>query len=397
MPTTRSSSHSSRNATVEAKRNYTAFYVLIAALLFGISLNRMNKAIMSRCRDFDIPTQTGKTFVVTGASSGLGLETSRVLAEKGGKVIMAVRSLKKCGEAREAAKISTLDTHCRLLELGSQESVRTFASDVVSEFGPVDSLVNNAGLMNVEPYQLTEDNVEMTMGVNHVGHFLLTQLLLPHMKPEGRIVWHSSVASYFTLDVHALLARYPSLANTFIGTYFKGYSGWKVYGDSKLANAQTAWELTKRLQSSENATMQSLRSYVVHPGYTSTHLQEAAHMVGYQIGNAIVGMNVRDGVQTQLLAAAGQLSPLFSKAGKVGNMLSPVAYMWGYPSVKDAGLYDEVLGYHLWEETLSQVGIDSTDDVLPASDLRKGLISRAVQKERGGHVRTLFQHFEEEV
>ena len=120
-------------------------------------------------------------------------------------------------------------------------------------------------------------------------------------------------------------------------------------------------------------------------------------MVGYQIGNAIVGMNVRDGAQTQLLAAAGQLSPLFSKAGKVGNMLSPVAYMWGYPSVKDTGLYDEVLGDHLWEETLSQVGIDSTDDVLPASDLREGLISRAVQKERGGHVRTLFQRFEEKV
>ena len=113
-------------------------------------------------------------------------------------------------------------------------------------------------------------------------------------------------------------------------------------------------------------------------------------MYGYELGNSVVGMSVHDGAQTQLLAAAGSISPLYSQADDLGAMLSPVAYIWGYASVKFTKLYDEVLGYHLWEETLSLVDIDIDDDALPVSDTRRGLMERSSD---GKHIRSLFQKF----
>lgn len=368
--------------------------VLITAFTMNYCTNTMRDALMTKCRSFDVPIQKGKVFVVTGASSGLGLETARVLAEKGGKVIMGCRSMSKCAEAKAAVNLKDSDAHCEPLEMSSLDSVRKFAESVISKHGRIDVLINNAGLMNVEPYQLTEEGVEMTMGVNHLAHFLLTQLLLPHMKENGRVVTHSSVAAYITTDVEAIVRMVPLLDSVgFLRRLVRGYSGWKIYGDSKLANAQMSWELSKRLSNSINSTYSSIKSFVVHPGYTSTNLQKEAHMVGWQFGNAVVGMDVRDGAQTQLLAAAGELSPFYVLADKVGNMVSPVGYFWGYPTVKATGLYNEATSYHLWQQSLKLCGIREEDDVLPPTDRRTGLVERKISAS-GGQARSLFQTFE---
>jgi NAD(P)-dependent dehydrogenase (short-subunit alcohol dehydrogenase family) len=369
--------------------------VLILAASLAYCTNTIRNALMSKCQTFDIPPQKGKVFVVTGASSGLGLETARVLAKKGGKVIMGCRSMEKCASAKSDANMDRLDAFCEPLEMSSLKSVKKFAESVISKYERIDVLVNNAGLMNVDPYQVTNEGVEMTVGVNHLAHFYLTQLLLPYINENGRIVTHSSLAAYFTTDVEAILRRFPLLGSmSFLRKLLTSYNGWKVYGDSKLANAQMSWELSRRLRDSDNSTYRSITSYVVHPGYTSTNLQKEAHMVGWQLGNAFVGMNVQDGAQTQLLAAGGGKRPLYQQADAGGRMLAPVGYLLGYPSVKTTALDDEVISFHLWQQSLKLCGINESDDVLPPTETHASLVARKLEESHGGHIRTLFQKLE---
>ena len=197
----------------------------------------------------DLPSLAGRTAIVTGANSGLGLVTARQLAKAGAKVVLAVRNTSK-GEAASAT--ITGDTEVRELDLADLSSVRAFAEGWT---GDVELLVNNAGVMAIPEYR-TADGFEMQIGTNHLGHFALTNLLLPHLK--DRVVTVSSQAH-----------RAGSIRVDDLNWENGGYKPWRAYGQSKLANLLFTLDLQRRLDEAGS----SLRALAAHPGYASTELQ----------------------------------------------------------------------------------------------------------------------------
>ncbi|MEZ0365042.1 oxidoreductase [Mycobacterium sp. pUA109] len=196
----------------------------------------------------DLPSFAGRTVIVTGANSGLGEVTARELARVGAHVILAVRTVAK-GEA--AAQRMTGDVEVRPLDLQDLSSVQRFADDIAT----VDVLVNNAGVMAV-PYALTVDGFESQIGTNHLGHFALTNLLLP--KITDRVVTVSSLMHHF---------GYVSLND--LNWKSRPYSAWLSYSQSKLANLLFTKELQRRL----DAAGSPLRALAAHPGWSHTNLQ----------------------------------------------------------------------------------------------------------------------------
>ncbi|MFK5689421.1 oxidoreductase [Ornithinimicrobium sp. LYQ92] len=196
----------------------------------------------------DIPSLTGRTAVVTGANSGLGRATARALAAKGARVVLAVRDRVK---GREAAATMTGDLHVRRLDLADLASVRAFAEGLD---GPVDLLINNAGLM-VPPLGRTADGFELQFGTNHLGHFALTNLLLPTL--TGRVVTVSS-------NGH----RAGSIDFEDLQWERRPYRAARAYGQSKLANLLFTAELQRRL----NEAGSSVLATAAHPGMASTNL-----------------------------------------------------------------------------------------------------------------------------
>ncbi|KAL9240470.1 hypothetical protein vseg_014684 [Gypsophila vaccaria] len=210
---------------------------------------------------------SGVTAIVTGASSGIGAETSRVLALRGVHVVMGVRNMDAGKEVKDkivqeipAAKVDTME-----LDLSSMASVRKFASDYKSSNRQLNLLINNAGIM-ATPFMLSKDNIELQFATNHLGHFLLTHLLLDTMKKtaresgrEGRIVNVSSEAHRFAYPEGI---RFDKLNDQ------SSYQSWRAYGQSKLANILHAKELTKHLkEEGVEITANSL-----HPGAINTNL-----------------------------------------------------------------------------------------------------------------------------
>jgi NAD(P)-dependent dehydrogenase (short-subunit alcohol dehydrogenase family) len=196
----------------------------------------------------DLPSFAGRTAIVTGANAGLGEVTARELARVGAHVVLAVRDTAK-GEA--AAGRMTGDLEVRHLDLQDLSSVRRFAEGI----DKVDVLVNNAGIMAV-PHALTVDGFESHIGTNHLGHFALTNLLLP--KLTDRVVTVSSlqhIIGYISFkDLH---------------WQSRPYSGFLAYGQSKLANLLFTSELQRRL----DAVGSPLRALAAHPGWSHTNLQ----------------------------------------------------------------------------------------------------------------------------
>ena len=208
----------------------------------------------------DLPSFAGRTVVVTGANSGLGEVTARELARVGAQVILAVRNTGK-GEA--AAREMTGDVEVRQLDLQDLASVRRFADGVDS----VDVLVNNAGIMAV-PHAVTADGFESQIGTNHLGHFALTNLLLP--KVTERVVTVSSLMHWM---------GYISLHD--LNWTSRPYSAWLAYGQSKLANLLFTSELQRRLAAAQSP----LRAVAAHPGYSHTNLQGQS---GHKVGDALM-------------------------------------------------------------------------------------------------------------
>ena len=209
----------------------------------------------------DIPDQSGRVAVVTGANGGLGLEVTRELARRGGHVVMASRDRDKAERARRVILAEIPDASLELvaLDLASLASVREAAGSILTAHATVDVLVNNAGLMGI-PERRTEDGFEMQFGVNHLGHFALTALLLPALpdRPDARVVSVTSTGR------HAGRAVNPANPN------MEGrYDPWRAYGQSKLANVHFALELDGRLR----AAGVHAKSIVTHPGITNTDLQ----------------------------------------------------------------------------------------------------------------------------
>ncbi|MEU2034025.1 oxidoreductase [Nocardia amamiensis] len=196
----------------------------------------------------EIPAQTGRTFVITGANGGLGAVTTEVLAAKGATVIMACRNTAK---AKEMADRIDGDVRVAELDLADLASVRKFAH----ESGEFDVLINNAGLMNL-PFSRTKDGFETQWGVNHLGHFALTGLLLDRI--TDRVVTLSSIAHKQT----------PKLRIDDLDYKKRRYQRNLAYAQSKLCNLMFARELQRRLTESGSAK----RSYAVHPGVSATDL-----------------------------------------------------------------------------------------------------------------------------
>lgn len=200
----------------------------------------------------DLPSFTGRTVIVTGANSGLGLVTARELAGAGAKVILAVRNTAKGAEAAASITGSNSgEVEVRELDLQNLASVRAFADGIET----ADVLVNNAGVMAV-PYALTVDGFESQIGTNHLGHFALTNLLLP--KISDRVVTVSSV-------MH-LMGRI-NLKD--LNWKARPYLAWPAYGQSKLANLLFTKDLQRRLTEAGSA----IKAISAHPGYSATNLQ----------------------------------------------------------------------------------------------------------------------------
>jgi NAD(P)-dependent dehydrogenase (short-subunit alcohol dehydrogenase family) len=248
----------------------------------------------------DLPSFAGRTVIVTGANSGLGAVTARELARVGAQVILAVRNTGK-GEA--AARDMTGDVEVRRLDLQELASVRQFADGVDS----VDVLINNAGVMAI-PHGVTSDGFESQIGTNHLGHFALTNLLLP--KLTDRVVTVSSLAHW---------AGYISLRD--LNWTSRPYSAWVAYGQSKLANLMFTSELQRRL----NAAGSPLRALAAHPGYSRTNLQGRSARkldnVLMAIGNRLAS-DAEFGARQTLYAASQDLpgnsfiGPSFGMAGR---------------------------------------------------------------------------------
>jgi NAD(P)-dependent dehydrogenase (short-subunit alcohol dehydrogenase family) len=217
---------------------------------------------MSQWTAADLPSFAGRTVIVTGANSGLGEVTARELARVGAKVILAVRTTAK---GDEAAAGMTGDVEVRKLDLQDLASVRAFADGVDG----VDVLINNAGIMAV-PYAQTVDGFESQIGTNHLGHFALTNLLLP--KITERVVTVSSM-------MHLL--GYISLKD--LNWKSRPYSAWVAYGQSKLANLL----FTKELQRRFDAAGSTVKAHAAHPGYSETNLQGQS---GRRVGDALMSI-----------------------------------------------------------------------------------------------------------
>lgn len=268
---------------------------------------------------------TGKTVIVTGANSGIGRAAAHSLAGAGAHVVLAVRD---AGKGRAAAVTMPGVTEVRELDLASLESVRAFAS---GWDGGIDLLINNAGVM-VPPLTRTADGFELQFGTNHLGHFALTNLLLPRV--AGRVVTVSST-------VHKI----GRIDFGDLNWERKPYRAWRAYGQSKLANLLFTAELQRRL----TAAGSSVLATAAHPGYASTnlqfHSQRRSLAVLFKISNRLFAQDENGGALPALYAAVADV-PGDSFAGPGGLMEQR-----GAPKLvgRSAAARDADVARRLWE------------------------------------------------
>jgi NAD(P)-dependent dehydrogenase (short-subunit alcohol dehydrogenase family) len=236
---------------------------------------------MSNWNTADIPDQTGRTAVITGANTGLGYETAAALAAKGARVVLAVRNLDKGQEAVRRIEQATPAARVELqqLDLTSLESIRAAAEQLKSTHDKLDLLINNAGVM-FTPKSTTKDGFELQFGTNHLGHFAFTGLLLDRVleTPGSRIVTVSSVGHRFARNG----IRFDDLQ------WEQSYNRYLAYGQSKLANLMFTYELQRRLAGTDTIAA------AAHPGGSRTELTR--------------------NLPPLLGAASGLLEPLFQDA-----------------------------------------------------------------------------------
>lgn len=253
----------------------------------------------------DIPDLTGKTAVITGADGGLGRETTRGLAAAGATVVMACRNSTE-GEAAAAAirqDLPQADLQVREIDLADLASIARFADNLGAAGERIDILINNAGVMAL-PELRTTDGFEMQIGVNHLGHFALTGLLLDRLRaaPAARVVTVSSFAHAFgRVDLEDLHFRR------------RRYGKWQSYAQSKLANLLFASRLQKLLAAAKAPTI----SVAAHPGYAATPLlTTSSEISGSRLWSGFMNTGNRLVAQTP---AAGALPSLY--AATVANVV----------------------------------------------------------------------------
>jgi NAD(P)-dependent dehydrogenase (short-subunit alcohol dehydrogenase family) len=281
----------------------------------------------------DLPSLDGRTVIVTGANSGLGLITARELARVGARVVLAVRDPARGEQAAETIQGTT---EVRALDLADLASIHAFAA---AWKGDLDILVNNAGVMAL-PERRTKDGFEMQIGTNHLGPFALTNLLLPHI--TDRVVTVSSTAH-----------RTGKIRLDDLNWERDDYSRWPAYGQSKLANLLFTLELQRRLKDVGSP----IRALAAHPGYASTNLQSHTgsglqHRI-MSIGNRLMAQSDEMGALPTLYAATQDL-PGDSYIGPRGLMEQR-----GYPAPagRNAAARDAETARRLWKLSEELTGV----------------------------------------
>jgi NAD(P)-dependent dehydrogenase (short-subunit alcohol dehydrogenase family) len=282
----------------------------------------------------EIPDQTGRTAIITGANSGIGRAAAAALAARGAHVVLAVRNLDK-GRAAGAAIGGS--TEVRELDLASLESVRAFAAGWDA---PIDLLINNAGIM-IPPLSRTADGFELQFGTNHLGHFALANLLLGQV--TDRVVTVSSLAH-----------RQGTIDFDDLNWERRTYRRWPAYGQSKLANLLFTIELQRRLTEAGS----SVQATAAHPGYASTNLQSHSDnmlaAIFMQIGNRVIAQSEESGALPTLFAAVADIpGGSFAGPSRVGGQRGP-AQLCG----RSRAAFDGDGARRLWDvsEALTGVG-----------------------------------------
>ena len=297
----------------------------------------------------DIPDLTGKVVIITGANSGLGLESTKALAAKGATVVMACRSLGKAEQAKAEVLQQTPNARLDVMALdnASLASVRAFAEAFKAKYERLDILLNNAGVMAI-PRTETKDGFEMQLGVNHLAHFALTGLLLDLLTntPGARVHSTSSSAAFGgSINFADLMGE-------------KAYSRWTAYGQSKLANALFATELNRRLKAAGHNTLANSS----HPGLVMTNLQtnslqESGAPFGerllYGLFGPLLAQNIEMGVLPQLYASVAPVA-------KGGVFYGPKTFrVRGYPAEQECNkaLHDTAVLQRFWQVSEALTGV----------------------------------------
>jgi NAD(P)-dependent dehydrogenase (short-subunit alcohol dehydrogenase family) len=320
---------------------------------------------MQRWTSASIPALTGRSAVVTGASSGIGLEAALELARHGADVTVAVRDRGR-GQAaldRIESALARVPGRGALtladLDLASLGSVRDFAGELLEAGRPLHLLVNNAGVMAI-PQRTTADGFEMQLGTNHLGHMALTLGLLPALARTGaggattRVVTVSSnVHKIGRIDLADLQSAHS-------------YKPWAAYGQSKLANLMFALELQRRLDSAALP----VASYAAHPGFAATNLQSVGPAMRgrdleqriTELGTRVLGQSAAMGALPTLYAATVPGLPPGSYIGPDGLLAQR-----GHPAiaVPSSRARDEAMAARLWEASEALIGV-RFDDVVAA-------------------------------
>jgi NAD(P)-dependent dehydrogenase (short-subunit alcohol dehydrogenase family) len=281
----------------------------------------------------DIPEQTGRRIVITGGNSGIGKWAATQLAGAGAQVIIAVRDLAK---GRQAADEIGGSTEVRELDLADLSSVRAFADQ---DTRPIDVLINNAGLMAV-PQGRTADGFELQFGINHLGHFALTNLLLPRI--TDRVVTVASGAH-----------RRGRIELADLNWTSRRYQPWDAYCQSKLANLLFTLELERRLTESDSP----VRALAAHPGYAATNLQGRT---GNRLGDWLV---LRMNKVLAQSAEMGALPLAYAAAMDIpgGSYVGPAGRreMSGHPTLvgRSAAASDAGMAQRLWAASEELTGV----------------------------------------
>ncbi|MEQ6899800.1 oxidoreductase [Nocardioides sp. YIM 152588] len=289
----------------------------------------------------DVPPQRGRVVVITGASSGIGLSAARILGSRGATLVLACRSVAK-GEAaaRTVPGVDRGRVSVRRVDVADLDSVRSFATDLAADVGPIDVLINNAGVLGV-PHRLTPEGVELHFATNYLGHFALTQLLLPQIT-DRVVVTGSREHRSGRLDLDDL------------GWQRRRYRRFRAYGDSKLADLLFLAELDRRLR----AAGSPVRAVGAHPGATTSSITSGS---GIPAVTAIAGFGQR---LVSMPTWRGALCTVYAATMDIpgGTYIGPhgITEMWGWPAParRSARAADESLARALWERSVALTGLD---------------------------------------
>ncbi|WP_206796521.1 SDR family NAD(P)-dependent oxidoreductase [Amycolatopsis sp. MtRt-6] len=289
----------------------------------------------------DVPSQRGRVAVITGANTGLGFDTAKVLAERGATVVLAVRDVEK-GKQAAARLGAAADVTVQELDLASLESVRAAAADLRAALPKIDLLINNAGVM-YPPKQTTREGFELQFGTNHLGHFALTGLLLDQLLPvEGsRVVTVASIAHRIRAGIHFDDLQWEN-----------SYDRVAAYGQAKLANLMFAYELQRRL-----APHGTTASIAAHPGVARTELMRNSPAVLRALFSAVAPLFTQSSERGALPTLRAATDPA-AIGGQYYGPAGPGGYR-GRPQVVTSSpqSYDAAVQRRLWAVSEDLTGV----------------------------------------